>query len=168
MLHTVLIGIHAAAGVVGFAAGCGAVVRPWVRSIFAVYLVSLVVLAVALAAVLGMDWPTLAPVLHAVFAVLTVLAGYLIWQAATAYRLRGAASVGARSRYLDHVGFTLVALFDGFAIITVVVDGGPGWLAAAVGVAGVVAGHFTIRRLKHRLASGPVGASGQPHHGEPT
>ncbi|MGI8576787.1 MAG: hypothetical protein ACR2KG_02490 [Nocardioidaceae bacterium] len=58
-------------------------------------------------------------------------------------------------RYLDHLGFTLIALFDGFAIIAVLTAGGPGWLAAAVGVAGVAAGHVTIRRLKARLALAP-------------
>ncbi len=152
MVHAVLIGLHAAAGVVAFVAGGVAVSRCRSAPGFAVYYAGLVGLAVFLAAAVGLDWPGLGAAARAGFAALTVLAGYLVWRAERARQLL-AAHPGARtSRYVDHVGFTLVALFDGFAVIAVVVNGGPGWAAAVVGVAGVLTGHLAIRRLKHRLS----------------
>ncbi len=152
MVHDVLIAAHAAAGVIAFAAGCAAISR---RSAFAVYFASLVALVVFLAAVLGVDWPRLDGPSRSLYAVLTMLGGYLIWRAVQARRLLPTGSAHRSGRYLDHLGFTLVALFDGFAIIAVLTAGGPGWLAASIGVLGVGVGHVAIRRLKARLTAAP-------------
>jgi len=164
MVHDVLIAAHAASGVVAFAAGCAAIFR---RSAFAVYFASLVALVVSLAAVVAVDWPRLDGPPRSLYAVLTVLGGYLIWRAVQAHRLRPSDSAHRSARYLDHVGFTLVALFDGFAIIAVLTAGGPGWLAAAIGVLGVGVGHVAIRTLKTRLTAAPDrpggGGSGREH-----
>jgi hypothetical protein len=159
VVHTVLISLHAVAGVVAFAAGVVVISRRRSMPVFAVYYAGLVGLAVFLAAAVGLDWSGLGGAVRAGFAALTVLAGVLIWQADRARRLFAAQPDRRTARYLDHVGFTLVALFDGFAIIAVVVNGGPGWAAALVGVAGVAIGHHTIRRLKDHLAGQPRGTA---------
>jgi hypothetical protein len=151
VLHAVLVGLHAAAGVTAFAAGVIAISARRSKSAFAAYQAGLVALGVFLAVLVAVDWTGLGAGLQAGFAALTALAGYLVWRAEAARRLFADKQERLPARYFDHVGFTLVALFDGFAIIVVVVNGGPGWAAGLVGAAGVAAGHRTIRRLKRRL-----------------
>jgi hypothetical protein len=148
VLHTVLIACHAGAGTIAFTAGCVAITR---RAAFGVYFAALVAMMVFLLSAVGIDWPGLGVGPRVLFAVLAALGGYMVWRGIRARRLLGAGATPQRIRYLDHVGFTLVALFDGFAIIVVLTAGGPGWLAAVLGVAGVVVGHLAIRRLKGRL-----------------
>jgi hypothetical protein len=148
VLHTVLIACHAGAGTIAFAAGCVAVTR---RTAFGVYFAAPVAVVVFLAVAVGLDWPRLGVGPRVLFAVLTALGGYVLWRGERARRLLGAGTTRQRTRYLDHIGFTLVALFDGFAIIAVITAGGPGWLAAVLGVTGVVVGHLAIRYLKGRL-----------------
>jgi uncharacterized membrane protein len=149
MIHTVLIAAHAAAGLIAFTAGYLALTR---RSAFTVYFWSLIVLVVFLAAVLALDWPGLDTTSHAVFTALLVLGGYMIWRATQARRLQHTTSPQQQARRIDHIGFTLIALFDGFVIITALDLGAPPWLAAVVGVAGIAAGHTTLGRLKHQPA----------------
>lgn len=148
MGHNLLITAHAAAGLAAFATGCLALTR---RSYFTVYLWSLVSLVVFLAAV-AIDWAGLNSASRAVFAAFTVLGGYMIWQAVQARQLQRSTSLQQRGRRIDHIGFTLVALFDGFVIIAALDLGAPAWLAIPIAVAGIAAGHTTLRRLKRQLA----------------
>jgi hypothetical protein len=160
MVHAALITAHAASGIIAFAAGCAAI---WRRRAFRVYLWSLVALVALAAAAVAADWPGLGTGSRVVFAALTALGGYLIWRAALARRLLPAGPGRPPTRYLDHLGFTLIALFDGFAVIAVLSAGGPGWLAAAAGVAGVAAGRVAIGRLKARIAAaGDAAPTGGP------
>ncbi len=159
MVHTVLVAAHAASGLVAFSAGCIAIRH---RSAFAVYLWSLVCLVVFLAAVVAVDWSGLGTPSRALFTALTALGGCMIWHAVQGRRVLSDRSTGRTqpsARYLDRLGFTLVALFDSFAIIAVLTAGGPGWLAAVVGVTGAAGGHATIKLLKARLVVEP-GPSG--------
>ena len=43
-----------------------------------------------------------------------------------------------RRQFVAAVGFTLIALFDGFAIITALDAGAPGWAVAVIAVAAVL------------------------------
>jgi len=149
MGHTVLIAAHTAAGLAAFAAGCLALTR---RSYFTVYLWSLIFLVAFLAAAVAVDWAGLDTASRAVFAAFAALGGYMIWRAVQARRLQQATSLQQRARRIDHIGFSLVALFDGFVIILALDLGAPSWLAIVVAVAGIAAGHTTLRRLKRQLA----------------
>lgn len=72
-----------------------------------------------------------------------------MWRAAQARRIRPTAGQGPPpDRYLDHVGFTLVALFDAFIVVAVLNLGAPGWLVATAGVGIAVAGHFVLRAVR--------------------
>ncbi|MQA12442.1 MAG: hypothetical protein GEU98_28735 [Pseudonocardiaceae bacterium] len=145
MAHPILITLHTLAGVVSFFAGCLAVRR---RSYFAAYFYSLVLLVVFLLGAIAVTWTELDVATRILFAALSALGGYMIVRGAQARRILlrtdGPLPVG----YVDHLGFTLVALFDGFIVITVLRLTGSGWLAAGSGVAIAVAGHFAIVRLK--------------------
>jgi hypothetical protein len=52
---------------------------------------------------------------------------------------------------IELVGFTLIALFDGFVIVTAIDAGAPGWLVGVVAVAGVLFGRRLVA-LAHRRA----------------
>ncbi len=149
MGHTVLIAAHTAVGLAAFAAGWLALTR---RSYFTVYFWSLIFLVAFLAAVVAVDWAGLDSASRTVFAALTALGGYMIWRAVQARQLQQATSLQQRARRIDHIGFTLVALFDGFVIIAALDLGAPAWLAIVIAAAGIAAGHTTLRRLKRQLA----------------
>jgi hypothetical protein len=51
------------------------------------------------------------------------------------------------------MGFTLIALFDGFVIISALDLGAPSWLVVAPGVLGIVVGRLGVRRVQRRVAS---------------
>ncbi|MGH3319248.1 MAG: hypothetical protein ACRDN9_03540 [Streptosporangiaceae bacterium] len=152
MLHTTLIALHALSGVIAFLTGCLAVQR---RSYFRVYFWSLASLVLSLAAAIAVSWTGLGTPMRALFVAFVALGGYMVWRAVQARRILLTSLAHPTSRYLDHLGFTLVALFDGFAVIAVFDLGAPGWLAAVVGVAVAGGGHVAIRTLKSRLAPRP-------------
>lgn len=87
------------------------------------------------------------------FAAFVGLAWFMVWLAARARRIRPSGSARPSRRYLDHVGFTLVALFDAFAVITVLDLGAPIWLVVGTGLAIALAGHLAIRWAKRDLTS---------------
>ena len=154
MLHSGLIAAHAVAGVIAFAAGSLAMYR---RAAFRAYFVALTAMVLFIVAAVAVDWSKLENPSQALFGALTGLAGYLIWRASRARQLLLSSpsrifgteqEPSRRARYVDHIGFTLVALFEGFAIVAVLEAGGPGWLVATLGVAGLGIGHATISRLK--------------------
>ena len=53
--------------------------------------------------------------------------------------------------YVDHVGFTLISLFDGFVIVSAIDLKAPGWLVGALAVLGVVVGIRTVNAVKSKL-----------------
>jgi len=50
--------------------------------------------------------------------------------------------------YIDHIGFTLISLFEGFIIVSGIDLGAPGWLTAIVAVLGVVVGSRVLHGLQ--------------------
>ena len=137
-----------------FAAGVW-LVLPWRRreaaGAFAVYVGALALMAIALYGAVGLDWSHLSTATQAVFAALCGLAAVMVCVAARARAVSAAASV-------DQVGFTLIALFDGFAIITALDAGAPGWAVAVVGVLGVMIGRRAVSYARSRSSE----AAAQP------
>lgn len=149
MVHTAFITLHAAAGIIAFTAGCLALRK---RAYMTIYFWSLIALVVSLAAVVVLDWAGLDTVSRALFAALLGFGGFLIWQAVQARRLP-TGDPELRARVIDHVGFTLIALFDGFVIILALDLGAPVWSAIVVAVAGVAVGRTAIELGTRRVAS---------------
>lgn len=149
MLHAALIAVHAGAGVTALVAGSLAIHR---RGFLPVYLWSLVVCMVSLAIAIAYDWNTLPAALRAVFAALGGLGAFVVWQGVQARRLAPAGPLPPSPRHLEHLGFTLVALFDAFVVITVLDLGAPLWAVVAAAVAIAVAGNRAVAALKARLA----------------
>ncbi len=146
MWHTVFITLHAAAGVIAFTAGCLALRRP---AFLTGYLWSLVALVGFLAVVVALDWLVPATDARALFVAFLGLGGYMIWRAVQAYRLRLATDAVQRARLVGHIGFTLIALFDGFVVVLALDLGAPMWLIIVAAVAGIAVGHITVERIKN-------------------
>jgi hypothetical protein len=149
--HGVLVTLHAVAGVIAFGAGCDAVVR---RRWFAVFWWSLVAMVAFLALAVAAEWSSLDSVTRPLFTGLLALGALMVLRAWLAGRILSHAPQpdedGGR-RYVRHVAFNLVALFDAFVVVTVLNGGIPGWATAVVGVTVAVAGHFVARDLERRF-----------------
>lgn len=152
MLHAVLIALHAAAGLVALIAGGFAITR---RRAFGLYFWSLAGCIGVLAAVVADDWGGHDGTSRVPSLALLALGGFMLWRAVQARRALRDPRTESSPRYLDHLGFTLVALFDAFVVIAVLDVTELGWLAATVGVAGAAAGHRTLAWTKGRVGAPP-------------
>ncbi len=154
MLHTLLIAAHAVGGTAAFAAGCLAL-RPPPRGVpptFRVYLGALGVMVLFVVLAVALDWGTLDSGSRVLLGALIVLALYVGWRGWQAYQMLQRRGAGWIDAYLDGVGFTLIALFDGFVIITALDLGAPVWLIVVIGVLGILVGRGALRRTKTRVA----------------
>lgn len=150
MVHAVLIGAHAIAAVVAFVSG---LLVAWnmparMNARFGAYVAALGLMLVFLLLAIATDWFELESMKRAIFLGLLVLGTYTAfrgWRAMRELRshMRPEASVG-------DVGFTLIALFDGFMIVTAFDVGSPIWLVLVVGALGIVLGIVSIHYLKCR------------------
>ena len=107
-----------------------------------------------MAAAIVAHWTDLDPTARLIFLGLGILGLYMLWRATHAgTRLRGQGP-DWQPRYIDDIGFTLIALFDGFVIVSAIDLGAPAWLVVVIAVAGVVAGQLIMGRVKARLVAG--------------
>lgn len=156
-MHTAALVAHAAAGVVCFAAGCVLLFRldkpTGQRGWLAVYGASLAGMILFMWAAMAAHWDALSRSRQITYLGLTALALYMAaraWSALLAWRH---APPGWRSRFADGVGFTLISLFDAFAIVAAIDLGLSGWVVAAIAAAGVVVGTRAMQRVKKRVAA---------------
>lgn len=147
MWHTVFIVLHAVAATVAWLA---ALVALPAGRFFEVYRWAQIGAVAALVPALAVGWSGYDTVLRIAYSGLLVLAAVMLVRAHLAARMLPAATGGPTARYIDHVGFTIIALSDGFAIVAALRAGAPGWLVAVVAVGVIVAGHFGLRVAKAR------------------
>lgn len=150
MWHTIVIALHAASGGIALLAGCVAIAR---GVFFGIYLWSLVAMEVFLVVALAEDWPGFGSFERVLFTVFALLGLFAVGRATQARRILPRSGARPAASYVDHVGFTLVALFDAFVVILVLDLSRSGWLAAAVGVVIAAAGHFVLRAVRGRLTA---------------
>ena len=153
-MHTAIIILHAAAGVAAFVAGCLALFPPEAeqraRQLFGVYLVSLVLMIVFLVAALATHWQELTTEEQVIFGGLFLLGLYMGWRALLARGLLERRSGQWQLPYMNHIGFTLIALWDGFVVVLAIDLGAPGWLVVVLAVLGVVVGSRALHRAEAR------------------
>jgi hypothetical protein len=154
VLHTILIALHAAAGVAAFVAGCAVLVprapEPRAGRLFDLYLGSLGLMVVFVAAAMATHWRQLTTAEQVIFGGLLLLALFMVWRAAAARRLRRRAAGDWRRPYMGHVGFTLIALWEGFVVVLAIDLGAPGWLVAVLAALGLVAGNRALHQVEAR------------------
>lgn len=155
LLHNILIYGHAVGGLAAFGIGC-LILRPRQKGAslaFNSYLFALFMMVLLLVIVVLVDWNNLRNITRLVYSGLTLLAlytGMRGWQARQQLRNQ---KHGWRTAYIDHVGFTLISLFDGFVIVSALDLNAPGWVVGVIGVLGVVVGIGAINRFKKRAIS---------------
>lgn len=150
MWHSTFIALHATAGVVAFGLGCLVLRR---ARLFPGYLGAMICMALFLVLAVAVGWAAHDAATRIIFSALIGLAGFMVWRAVMAGRLRPVGLARPSAPYFEHIGFTLVGLFDGFAVVTVLRMGAPGWLIAATGVGIAIAGHFVLGATRTRLVA---------------
>ncbi len=158
--------LHALAGVTAFVAGSAVVFRPTrahKKSWFDWYLWSLIALVVFMARAIAAHWQQLGGIERLTFSSLFILGLYTLQRANKARLVLEGRDEGWPIAFIDHEGFTLISLFDGFVIVSAIDLGAPGWLVAAVGVLGVVGGIRAIGNAKPRWCQGEVERAGRAH-----
>lgn len=159
MLHNLLIAAHAACAVAAFVLG---VLVVWPRAtpataIFRLYLAALWLMVLFLIVVVLVDWIGLDLTSRVVFSALLALAVYTGWRGWRAAGDLQQRTGDWQSACIEDVGFTLIALFDGFVIVSAIDLGASIWLVVAIGVVGVLVGRYAIQGLKQRaLAPSPA------------
>ena len=118
------------------------------RRRFGYYFVMLAGMVVFLAGAIAAHATQLAATQRVIFSGLFVLSLYMLFRAAQARSALSSQRDKWFIRYVDDIGFTLIALFEGFIIVSGIDLGAPGWLIAAAAVLGVVAGNVVVRRIQ--------------------
>jgi hypothetical protein len=159
VIHTALIVVHAAAAVISFGLGCALMAKPPLSPRaprLIAYVVSLGIAVAALSIVVAVDWQDLDPIRQTLFALLVALALVLLGRSVLALRAVRRQAGRWRRRFLAHIGFVLISLFDGFCIVFAIDLKLPPWAIAAAAVFGVVGGVVATRRaVRHAEAAEP-------------
>lgn len=150
-IRTVLITLHSVSATISFFAGSFLMLSPIYASsgrFFRWYLWSLAAMAVLLAGAILVYWTQYSVVERIMFPGLFLLSLYMLYRARNARRLLKDQPDHWKDDYLEHVGFTLISLFEGFIIVSGLNSGMPGWLIALIGVSGVLLGRWLIGLAK--------------------
>jgi hypothetical protein len=154
VLHLVFLAAHAASAVAAFVLGLLRL-RPrtaGVSTIFRWYLGALWLMVLFLIVVVGIDWTRLDLTTRSIYGALTLFALYIGWRGWRALQNLRSRRPGWEDEYIDNVGFTLIALFDGFVIVLAIDLGAPIWLVLLVAALGVVVGRLGVARVKRSVA----------------
>ena len=147
-MDTFFVSVHAVAATVAFATGLTAL--PGGRLV-RLHLAAVVLMTGALAPAVLVDWGTTPVGARAAFAALSILALVMVARAWLAVRERPQVTGSPTAGYLGHVGFVLIALADGFAVVASIRAGLPGYAVAALALGVVAAGHVAVGLLQRRL-----------------
>jgi hypothetical protein len=153
-LHRILIMLHAAAAAISFFVGCLLIFAPAYISnqrLFGLYWWSLVGMVILLIGAMLVYWNEYSESERIVFPILLGLAMFMLYRAHNASRLLKAKQNDWKLGYIEHIGFTLISLFEGFVIVTVLNAGGPGWLVALLAILGVLGGRWMIGLAQGRI-----------------
>jgi hypothetical protein len=123
---------------------------------FRAYLIALALMIAFLVLVVAVDWPHLENRQRGVYVGLLLLIAYTGWRGWQAAVNLMHQSEGWLEAYVENVGFTLIALFDGFVIVAAIDAGAPVWLVLAFGALGIVAGRAGVIALKSRAERLPT------------
>ena len=154
-VHSVLIILHSAAATIAFLAGSLLIFSTTYTSnqkLFNLYLWTLIGMAILLAGAIIVGWQEYTDAERIVFPGLLGLALFMIFRGWGAGLVLGAHQRDWMLGYIEHIGFTLVSLFEGFIIVSGLNSGLPGWLVAIVAVLGLLVGRWVMSQAKRRSA----------------
>jgi hypothetical protein len=153
-LHTLAIVIHALSATGAFVVGVvllfqGNALRQ--LQLGRAFVVLLVLLEVFLVIAILSHLTSLPTLTQIIFGGLAFLGVYMIWRAVQAVSVLRE-QPGNQGAVIDHIGFNLISLFDGFAIISAIDLQAPGWLVTVIAVGAVALGIYAINLRKKTLA----------------
>ena len=155
VLHTIAIALHALSATGAFFVGVALLFQTsalrqlhLARGMVALLLFMAVFLVIAILSHIT----TLPTISLLVFGGLFLLLLYMIWRAVQAVTVLSTPQTVDQRIVVDHVGFVLISLFDGFVIVSSLDLQAPGWLIAVVAVGGVVVGIAAITLRKQSIA----------------
>lgn len=160
-MRTALVILHAAPGLLALIAGLPAFSptatgrRLWWRHVYAACVATMIV---GLVILLVYDWGELDVVPQVAFSGLTVLAlvmGYRVWRG---YAEAAQRNEGWRTRYVDHIFFTYVALWIGLFVVPALNFPLPQVTIPVMIVVVLGIGHLFLTRYKRRLTHHEVAA----------
>jgi hypothetical protein len=158
VLRDALVVIHAAAGVGGLLTGLASLSPPrptdnrgWVRRS---YLVFIVILLASMVVLVMIDWASLDGGSRIAFSALVGLGAVMAYRIARAYRQGSAQEITSKERYINHVYFTYISLWEGFVILPALNLPLPQLSVPVVAIAVLLVGHVLIGRYKRRILAG--------------
>jgi len=153
-LHTLSIVIHALSATGAFIVGIVLLFQNKTlrqRQLARAVLVLLILMEVFLVIAILSHVTSLPTITQLIFGGLTILGVYMIWRAVQAVTVLTKQHQADQLKVIDHVGFVLISLFDGFAIVSALDLQAPGWLVAVIAVAAVGVGIYGINVRKKTL-----------------
>ena len=157
MIRTVLVVIHAGAGIAGLATGIpsfalprGGDGRSWVRW---VYLACIAIMFVTLIALVVLDWEGLDTTARVAFTALTGLAAVMMLRIVLAARVVSSHEPGWEGRYIGHVYFTYISLWMGFVVLPALNLPMPQVTVPVIAAAILLTGQTLVGRYKRRVLS---------------
>ena len=156
IIHNVLIALHAASATLSFVAGCWLIFFARQLSngqLFTLYWWTLVGSIVLLAGAILSYWTEYSSIERILFPGLFVLGLYMLYRAQSARRRLESQAKAWKHDAIEHIGFTLISLFEGFVIVAGLNAGLPGWLVALIAILGVLLGRWLIGSAQRRVGS---------------
>jgi hypothetical protein len=153
-LHTVAIVLHALSAMAAFFVGVVLLLPTnTLRQLQLARVVLALLLSMAAFLVIAIfSHLTILPTIkQLIFGALFLLLLYMIWRSVQAVTVLSEPKMVDQRKVVDHVGFVLISLFDGFAIVSALDLQAPGWLIAAVAVGAVAIGIAAITLRKESL-----------------
>lgn len=151
-MHLIMIVLHATAAALCFIFGALTLLPHLSHhsrlTLSTSYLGTLIAMIVFLAGAILAHLGQLAPLQRGIFAGLFILSLYMLFRGTRARMVLRTQYDGWWPLYVDHIGFTLISLFEGFIIVSGIDLAAPGWLTALVAILGVVAGNRVLHGLK--------------------
>jgi hypothetical protein len=154
-IHDLLILLHAAAATISFFAGCFLIFsigRLWNRQLFDLYWWALLAMVFLLAFSILANWSFFESIERLIFSGLFGLALYMLYRADLARRIRSNQPGVGKHDYIEHIGFTLISLFEGFIIVSMLNSGIAPWLVIPIALFGVLAGRWALAKAHRRAA----------------
>ena len=152
-LHTLSIVVHALSATGAFIIGIVLLFqRNTLRQLQlgVAFLVLLILMEVFLVIAILSHVTSLPTLTQIIFGGLAILGVYMIWRAVQAVSVLQGQN-GNQLAVIDHIGFNLIALFDGFVIISALDLHAPGWLVAVIAVGAVALGNYALSVRKKTL-----------------
>jgi hypothetical protein len=126
--------------------------RLWLRRAYAA---ALIVLFVFLSATVAVDWSRLQTTQQFIYVALIALAAFMVSRVILSFRVAQRQAGGWESRYMNHVYFTYISLWEGLFIVGLIDLGAPGWLVAAVAIGVLVLGAVLFGNYSRRILRTP-------------